>query len=67
MVKYTVVIVEMLLQHTAQAQVIMNVVQHIQVARSMLTVLPFAVRDANKFMNLFFFSSVHNAVLIGKW
>lgn len=55
MVKYTVVIVEMLLQHTAQAQVIMNVVQHIQVARSMLTVLPFAVRDANKFMNLFFF------------
>ena len=44
----------MLLQHTAQAQVIMNVLQCIQVARRMLTVLSFAVTDANNVMNLLF-------------
>jgi len=46
--------VEVLLQHTAQAQVIINVLQCVQVARSTLTVLSFAVTDARSVIGLLF-------------
>lgn len=52
MVKQTVVIVEMLLHRAARAQVIVNVLQCVQVARSMLTVLSFAVTGANNVISL---------------
>lgn len=46
------VVVELLLPHTAQAQAIINVLQRTQVARSVVTLLSPAVTDANDAVGL---------------